>query len=664
MTIYFLFVILTLKFDSIVISRCNMKKSYCVGIRLALIFFCNLIWISSAISSVHNTAFTKSKPSTRIESNFTNNTYQLASVNFIVSQNTKQEVEFTSPDILYCLATGYNLISCPDGSNPAEICLYNPNYFKSCCDPAYKYNADECVYPLSASLDTCANKYKCVCDRILFPIGNDNPCPFPQIHNDSSCLDGKTYYYAGCTCPVNYDQICDISQKQVGKGEGCSFNGETKYTACECAEGYNSLCERIGPNNPSDYCLLNGIKYYNVCKTYEKGETIDFNYTGTVQSVTLPAGQYKLQVWGAQGGGSGAKGGYSEGIITLDDIETLYVFVGGQGTSTQGGWNGGGGSTGYSSYNSGGTNGYSYPYAGGGATDISLITANVVYAGNRTTREEASLNSRLIVAGGGAGASTAYQSYATASYRLKRQIPLSSLISSINSGPIGSGIQTWYAHEVSGFVPSIGYKYSLTGLSDAAYLHYFVVYHDTVSQSTYVANSFVMPSYSSIPAAEVRTSNPVSGISHFNGTYINEYEPYNSSGSNSYSCSKAQQGGGLSGLGNYPGTQTSAGSNGGFGFGANQAITNYRYASGAGGGGWYGGGSAYSDSSTSYVNYSGGGSGFIYTSSATTPSTYSVPSKYQLNSASSKAGNVSFPSPNGGNETGHSGNGFARITAL
>ena len=45
------------------------------------------------------------------------------------------------------------------------------------------------------------------------------------------------------------------------------------------------------------------------------GTAFNFEYTGTVQSVELPKGKYKLQCWGAQGGtngGTGSKGGYSE----------------------------------------------------------------------------------------------------------------------------------------------------------------------------------------------------------------------------------------------------------------------------------------------------------------------------------------------------------------
>ena len=126
-------------------------------------------------------------------------------------------------------------------------------------------------------------------------------------------------------------------------------------------------------------------------------------------------------------------------------------------------------------------------------------------------------------------------------------------------------------------------------------------------------------------------------------------------------------GGGTTGEGyssTYKGKQNAAGSGGSFGQGANQTATNYRYCSGAGGGGWYGGGGGTKSNSTmNYVKYSGGGSGFVNTSANASyrPSGYNG---IELDSGSTTAGSSSFPAPDGGTETGHSGNGYARITRL
>lgn len=112
------------------------------------------------------------------------------------------------------------------------------------------------------------------------------------------------------------------------------------------------------------------------------------------------------------------------------------------------------------------------------------------------------------------------------------------------------------------------------------------------------------------------------------------------------------------------GSQTAAGLGGAFGLGANT-----RCDGGGGGGGWYGGGTNKGTqtipTSDDYSDAGGGagGSGYVWTSAtaSSAPSGYSVSSSYYLTSAQTIAGNTSFPATGGGNETGHSGNGYARI---
>ena len=142
-------------------------------------------------------------------------------------------------------------------------------------------------------------------------------------------------------------------------------------------------------------------------------------------------------------------------------------------------------------------------------------------------------------------------------------------------------------------------------------------------------------------------------------------------GSSSIDALTTKYGGGSSGgspSSAFAASQTAGGTNGTFGTGANGYISgyNYKYASGGGGGGWYGGGAvnAQSDTATDYLNQNGGGSGYIYTSStaANYPSGCLLNSSYYLINASTIAGNTSFPSPTGGTETGHTGNGYAYLT--
>lgn len=326
------------------------------------------------------------------------------------------------------------------------------------------------------------------------------------------------------------------------------------------------------------------------------GKTFDFDYTGTVQSIELPAGRYKLQCWGAQGGSvtgsvaaTGSAGGYSEGVLTLTETTTLYIFVGGKGgdymaslsttpsyTAMNGGWNGGGKGYRTARANEVGDDGRSFPRPGGGATDICLVTSGMSYSSGRTNRIKKSLLSRFIVAGGGAGASGYYRE-----------------VSNTKDEKLGTESHTT--------------RYDFTAdLYD-----------------------------------------------------ITEEAPTITTGASTLD----KQGGGVKGKGVHPGDQISEGINGGFGYGGNVSSYVYRFASGAGGGGWYGGGCVASDSNPSYINKTGGGSGFVNTAenASSRPSNYTG---LQLDSGRTIAGDTSHPSINGGTEIGHNGNGYARITVM
>lgn len=118
-----------------------------------------------------------------------------------------------------------------------------------------------------------------------------------------------------------------------------------------------------------------------------------YNFTGGMQTFTVPCGvdTLFLQTWGAQGGdgaagnsgagptagGSGGLGGYAEGWLLVNQGDVLNIFVGGQGATPTGGFNGGGNG---GSQNAGG---------GGGASDIRI---------NGTAESD-----RIITAGGGGG---------------------------------------------------------------------------------------------------------------------------------------------------------------------------------------------------------------------------------------------------------------------
>lgn len=124
--------------------------------------------------------------------------------------------------------------------------------------------------------------------------------------------------------------------------------------------------------------------------------------------------------------------------------------------------------------------------------------------------------------------------------------------------------------------------------------------------------------------------------------------------------SKSGQGGSQTGGGAAGSSGSCTGTAGTFGVGGNSGTAS-GYFLGGGGGGWYGGG-GNSDSEAG----GGGGSGYVYTSSTASnyPSGCLLNSSHYLTSAQTIAGTESFTSPTGTSETGHSSNGYIRITVI
>ena len=130
-------------------------------------------------------------------------------------------------------------------------------------------------------------------------------------------------------------------------------------------------------------------------------QTWNFDFTGSEQTFTAPYnGIYKLETWGAQGGGYstyiGGYGAYATGYITLTK-QKIYINVGGSGQSgvqsespviTSGGYNGGG-NNGSNAYGIGGT--------GGGATHMAAITGELKNLSDNLT------DIFIVAAGGGGG---------------------------------------------------------------------------------------------------------------------------------------------------------------------------------------------------------------------------------------------------------------------
>ncbi|WP_084608560.1 fimbrillin family protein [Xylanibacter oryzae] len=166
------------------------------------------------------------------------------------------------------------------------------------------------------------------------------------------------------------------------------------------------------------------IYTYNISKIIQ---TANFNYTGDVQTYTIPLdGTYKIECWGSCGGGNsttiGGKGGYVCGNLKLTRGSILYVYVGEKGdifdesvpltTETYNSTKDPSdavlftlGRTGHIIFNNGGEsvsvilyNKQNWTYAGGGSTDIRLS--------NGKWNDFNSLKTRILVAAGGGGACT------------------------------------------------------------------------------------------------------------------------------------------------------------------------------------------------------------------------------------------------------------------
>ena len=178
---------------------------------------------------------------------------------------------------------------------------------------------------------------------------------------------------------------------------GFTDTSTSTYNFTLSAMGWYYICSRTEDNAGNITYTLSDV----VITSY-----MEYNYTGSYQTATIPQdGYYTIWTYGAQGGG-GYKGGYSIGTTYLHAGEILYIYVGGQGAansstvSNSGGWNGGG---------KGGNNSGGYSYGGGGATDIRcFVNSSTGLCSSNTTdltwNSTLGLNSRIMVAaGGGAG---------------------------------------------------------------------------------------------------------------------------------------------------------------------------------------------------------------------------------------------------------------------
>ena len=162
----------------------------------------------------------------------------------------------------------------------------------------------------------------------------------------------------------------------------------------------------------SDVLMIGGnsqepsIEIYEEIDTLSTDDELCLYCTGETEEFTFPKGTYKIKCYGPGGAAiesinQSSKGGYSEGVLSIDEPKTLYLTVGGVGYGMGEVYD-----EGFSTrtFNGGGRTDVSPSYAyqqrsGGGATDIRTMKPN-------GELDDPSLYSRFIVAGGGGGQTT------------------------------------------------------------------------------------------------------------------------------------------------------------------------------------------------------------------------------------------------------------------
>ncbi|MDR2809075.1 MAG: fimbrillin family protein [Tannerellaceae bacterium] len=136
----------------------------------------------------------------------------------------------------------------------------------------------------------------------------------------------------------------------------------------------------------------------------------NFPYTGTLQTLALPAdGTYRFEAWGGQGGSgnrSGGLGGYVKGYNAMNKDDALYICVGQAASNNAGSTGGAGGVNPLGGSGGRGSNAYNanWPGGGGGGAASDVRTSNLNIAGLNLDNDP-SLDPRIIVAGGGFGSS-------------------------------------------------------------------------------------------------------------------------------------------------------------------------------------------------------------------------------------------------------------------
>eukprot|EP01042_Synura_sphagnicola_P036868 gene36868-biopygen31972 len=227
-----------------------------------------------------------------------------------------------------------------------------------------------------------------------------NTGPWPVTYSDFTTLLAVSYDLSTCLYLPGYSSCPKSSCGSILQGSATySSDPEGDAGTCYYGGGYGT-CDALPDGDYRRFCpcLQSSIGTTTLppsprptvlptrlpTPSPSMATIYTFYYTGSYQTFYVPAGVYSITVtvYGAQGAStaysSGGYGGYILTTVSVTPNTYLYIYVGGAGSVSSGGYNGGG------------NGGNIYAGGGGGATDIRTGYAN--------------LYSRIVVAGGGGGA--------------------------------------------------------------------------------------------------------------------------------------------------------------------------------------------------------------------------------------------------------------------
>lgn len=377
----------------------------------------------------------------------------------------------------------------------------------------------------------------------------------------------------------------------------------------------------------------------------------NFAYSGGRQSYKVPVtGYYKLETWGAAGAGNNAgKGGYSVGEMTLQKDTDLYVYVGGQGTQSTDSnhWLGGGYNGGGNSYMAGGGGGMTHITTSPNDSCTDTITKHTDITERKSAGTETVTN---VVYQGRTAGSSSWSDASNKAWTPVKQFTATEAgtVSWVSNDPraTSKSIDPVGRILVNGAVAtqnddSNGYNFSMSTTVNAGDLVSIEISSyretgDTVSSASYSHPAFQNATSYATHAENITFNTSALLIAAGGG-----------GGNTTSTTAKGGSGGGTTGTtvtvqgsanNSLSGTQS-----GGYKQCLGESGDVLTYAAGAGGG-FYGG-----RASKNTNGGAGGGSGYLASG---------------LLNKNTLDGTQTFGAPGGGNETGHSGNGYARITWL